>query len=245
MGHAARPSTSMGHPMSSTRSRSIIRRLTVLAFVSPVATVVAQYRPLTVVGGVGTPNVSGSLAESGRPTWMVGLGTERRVTSVLALAADLMYEERGATLKSGLFESNNTIAFSTIGFAPTVRFHLRGRRSSLAPVVSSGVHVWKAIGCSVDYDSDFASGRLTEPCGDYAGEGVGPSAGPLGKLDHASGATFLVGLGLSNDLVAFDLRAERRLGSSAKTPDGAFAFGNTVSVLARFRPDFRRRITPK
>jgi hypothetical protein len=232
--------------MSSTRSRSIIRRLAVLAFVSPVATAVAQHRPLTIVGGVGIPSVSGSLAGSGRPTWMFGLGTERRVASVLALAADVMYEDRGGTLKSGgLFESNNTISFSTIGFAPTARFHLRGRRSSFAPVVSSGVHVWKEIGCSVDYDSDFDSGRLTEACSDYARDGEVQSAGPLEKLGHASGATLLLGLGLSNDLVAFDLRAERRLGSSARTPNGAFAFGNTVSVMARFRPDFRRRITPK
>jgi len=232
--------------MSSTRSRSIIRRLALLAFVSPVATAVAQYRPLTIVGGVGAPSVSGSLAGSGRPTWMFGLGTERRVASVLALAADLVYEERGGSLESGgLFESNNNITFSTIGLAPTARFHLRGRRSSFAPVVSTGVQVWKAVGCSVDYDSDFDSGRLTEPCSDYAREGDGQSAGPLEKLGHASGATFLLGLGLSNDLVAVDLRAERRVGSSARTPNGAFAFGNTVSVMARFRPDFRRRITPK
>ena len=232
--------------MSATHSRSIIRRLAVLAFVSPVATAAAQYRPLTIVGGVGTSSVSGSLAKEGRPTWMFGLGTERRVASVLALAADLVYEERGGSLESGgLFESNNHITFSTIGLAPTARFHLRGRRSSFAPVVSTGVQVWKAVGCSVDYDSDFDSGRLTEPCSDYAREGDGQSAGPLEKLGHASGAAFLLGLGLSNDLVAVDLRAERRLGSSARTPNGAFAFGNTVSVMARFRPDFRRRITPK
>lgn len=232
--------------MSSTRSRSIIRRLAVLAFVSPVASAVAQYRPLTIVGGLGAPSVSGSLAGAGRPTWMFGLGTERRVASVLALAADLVYEERGGSLESGgFFESNHTISFSTIGLAPTARFHLRGRRSSFSPVVSSGVHVWKEIGCSVDYDSDFDSGRLTEACSDYAREGDGQLAGPLEKLGHANGATFLLGLGLSNDLVAFDLRAEKRLGSGARTPNGAFAFGNTVSVMVRFRPDFRRRITPQ
>jgi hypothetical protein len=245
MGHAATHSTSIGHPMSSTHSRSIIRRLAMIASVCPVTTAVAQHRPLTIVGGVGTPSVSGSLAKEGRPTSMFGLGTERRVASVLAIAADVMYEDRGGTLTSTEFRSNNTISFSTIGVAPTARFHLRGRRSSFAPVVSSGVHVWKAIGCSVDYESDFSSGRYTEACGDYAREGEVQSAGPLGKLGHASGATLLLGLGLSNGLVAFDLRAERRLGSSARTPNGAFAFGNTVSVMARFRPDFRRRITPK
>jgi hypothetical protein len=233
-------------PMSSTHSRSIGRRLAILALICPVTTAVAQYRPLTIVGGVGTPSVSGSLAGSGRPTWMFGLGTERRVTSAVALAVDLMYEERGGALKSSaLFESNNTISFSTIGLAPTARFHLRGRRSSFAPVVSSGVHVWKAIGCSVDYESDFGSGSYTEGCSDYAPDGEVQSPGPLEKLGHASGATLLLGLGLSNDLVAFDLRAERRLGDGARMPNGTFAFGNTVSVMARFRPDFRRRITPK
>jgi hypothetical protein len=231
--------------MSSTRSRSIIRRLAVLAFVSPVATAVAQYRPLTIVGGVGTSSVSGSLAKEGRPTWMFGLGTERRVASVLALAADVMYEERGGTLTSSEFTSNTAISFSTIGIAPTARFHLRGRRSSFAPVVSSGVLLWKEIGCAVDYDSDFEGGRLTDTCRDYGSEGGVQSSGSLERLSSANGATLLLGFGLSNDFVALDLRAERRLGSSARTPDGAFAFGNTVSVMARFRPDFRRRITPK
>jgi hypothetical protein len=232
--------------MFSTRSHSIIRRLAMLALVSPVTTAVAQSRPLTIVGGMGTPSVSGSLAGKGRPTWMFGLGTERRVASALALAADIVYEDRGGTLTStGWFESNTTISFSTIGFAPTARFHLLGRRSSFAPVISSGVLLWKEIGCSVDYDSDFVGGRLTDSCGDYGGEGEVRSAGPLEKLSRASGATLLLGVGLSNDFVGFDLRAERRLGSGARTPNGAFAFGNTVSVMARFRPDFRRRIVPK
>jgi hypothetical protein len=231
--------------MFSTRSRSIIRRLAVLALVAPVTTAAAQHRPLTLVGGVGIPSVSGSLAERGRPTWMVGIGTERRVASALALAADIEFADRGGTLTSSDFASNTTISFSTIGVAPTARFYLRGRHSSLAPVISSGILLWKEIGCAVDYDSDLDSGRLTDTCSDYAGAGEVRSAGPLQKLSVANGATLLLGLGLGNDFVGFDLRAERRLGAGARTPDGALAFGNTVSVMARFRPDFRRRIVAK
>jgi len=230
--------------MFSTRSHSIIRQLAVLALIFPVTAAVAQSRPLTIVGGVGMPSVSGSLSGGGRPAWMFGLGTERRVASAVALAADIMYDDRGGTLEStGWFESNTTISFSTIGIAPTARFHLLGRRSSFAPVVSTGVLLWKEIGCSVDHDSDFDSGRLTDSCSDYGGDA--PSAGPVAKLSGASGATFLLGVGLSNDFVGFELRGEKRLGSGARTPNGAFAFGNTVSVMARFRPDFRRRIVPK
>ena len=231
--------------MFSTRSHSIIRQLAVLALVAPVTTAAAQSRPLTLVGGVGVPSVSGSLAEGGRPTWMLGVGTERRVASTLSLAADIEYEDRGGTLTSAEFTSNTAISFSTIGIAPTARFHPRGRRSSFAPVISSGVLLWTAIGCAVDYDSDFEGGRLTDTCSDYASAGEVRSAGPLEKLSGASGATLLLGLGLGNDFVGFDLRAERRLGAGARTPNGAFAFGNTVSVMARFRPDFRRRIVAK
>lgn len=68
---------------------------------------------------------------------------------------------------------------------------------------------------------------------------------PLQSLSGAGGATLLLGFGLGNDFIAFDLRAERRLGAGARTPNGALAFGNTISVMARFRPDFRRRIVPK
>lgn len=229
--------------MFSTRSHSIIRQLAALALVFPVTTAVAQSRPLTIIGGVGAPSVSGSLADGGRPTWMVGVGTERRIASALALAVDIEYEDRGGTLTSTEFASNTTISFSTIGIAPTARFQLGGRRSSLRPVISSGILLWKEIGCSVDYDSEFDSGRLTETCSDYASEVQSPS--PLESLSRASGATFLLGFGLGNDFVGFDLRAERKLGAGARTPNGELAFGNTISVMARFRPDLVRRIVPK
>lgn len=217
-----------------------MRRLPALAFFAPVAPLVAQGRPLSIVGGVGVTSVSGSLAGSARPAWTLGIGAERRVAPAVALGADMIVDARGATLTSEPFTSKTTMAFSTIGLAPMARFHLLGRRASFAPVVSSGVLLWKSIGCSVDYDSDFESGRLTNPCGDYA---TGEQAnGPLEKLSHASGATLLLGLGLSNGRIGFELRTERRLGGGIPTPNGAFAFGNTVSLLARFHPDVRRRI---
>lgn len=220
--------------MFSTRSHPVIRLLAAFGLVAPASAAVAQGRPLSIVGGVGIASVSGSLAGSARTAWTLGLGAERRVASVVALGADIVYDERGGTLTSDTFTSKTTISFSTIGFAPTARFHLGGRRSSFAPVVSSGILLWKNAGCSVDYDSDFDSGRITEPCGDYAAGEAG--TGPLEKLGDASGATLLLGLGVSNARIGFELRMEKRLGSGARTPNGEFAFGNTLSVIARFHP---------
>lgn len=228
--------------MFSKHSRSTMCWLATFVLLGPITAAAAQGRPLSIVGGIGVASVSGSLAGSARPVWALGVGAERRVAPAVALGADIMYDERGGTLTSELFASKTTISFSTIGIAPMAQFHLRGKRATFAPVVSTGVLLWKSVGCSVDYDSDFDNGRLTDTCRDWTSEE--PGRGPLEKLSGASGATLLLGLGLSNGRIGFELRAERRLGDDARTPNGAFAFKNTVSLIARFHPDLRRRIVP-
>ena len=225
--------------MLSARSFRSIGWIPALVLVTPVTATVAQSRPLSVFGAAGGGSVSGSLAHSAKTVWTLGLGAERRVAPVLSIGAEFVVNQRGANLTNETFTSGTTISFSTIGLAPIARIHFPGPKGSIRPFLSSGVLLWKTIGCSVDYNSDFDSGVLTEPCGDYnTGESEN---GPLEKLSHPTGATMLVGIGFGNARLSAEVRAERMLSGAVKAPNSMFAFGNTVSLMARFCPDIGRR----
>ena len=202
--------------------------------------VLAQGRPVSLFAGVGGSAVSGALAGSARTAWTGGAGIERRLGSGFALGAEVVAGQRGATLEvSEFLTSNSRISFATLGVAPIARYYVRGKPGSFRPVISSGVLLWKSISCSVDYDSDigggfFGSSGLTKPCNDFNPDES--ASMPLNGLGDASGGTALFGFGVSNGTMGLEARAELPLGDGARASSGAFRFGSTLSLIARFHP---------
>jgi hypothetical protein len=222
------------------RSPRYTRWIVALALLVAERHIVAQGRPVSVFAGVGGSTVSGALAGSARTAWTGGVGIERRLGSTFALGGELVAGQRGATLEASEFlTSNSKISFATLGVAPIARYYVRGMPGSFRPVISSGVLLWKSIGCSVDYDSDIGGGFFggtgqTKSCDDFSPDESGSR--PLKGLGAASGGTVLFGFGLSNGTLGLEARAERPLGDGARATSGGFRFGSTLSLMARFHP---------
>lgn len=132
------------------------------------------------------------------------------------------------------FTSGHKVSFSTVGVAPIARYYVSGKSGSFRPVLSSGVLLWKSIGCSVDYHSDFTTGELTDACSAFDPDGSGSA--PLKGLRQSNGETLLLGLGLNNGRIGMEARAERVLGGGARAASGRFSFGSTLSLVMRVHP---------
>ncbi len=90
----------------------------------------------------------------------------------------------------------------------------------------------------MDYDSDiggvFGSSELTKGCGELSPDDSAPA--PLDGLAGSTGMTILLGIGLSNRTVGFEVRAERAHGRTASATNGRFGFGHAMSLVARYYP---------
>ena len=214
------------------------RWIAALAILVRPGLVAAQTRPISIALGAGVGTVSGSLADGANTGFTIGLGLERPAASHVTLGAELIWTTKGARLDglNAVYVNDPSVSFDELGIAPVARFQVGNKTQPVRTVVSTGLKVWQSTGCSIDYKSDFDSGTLTDSC-----DGFAPDTGPFKGLERSAGVSLLLGIGIRGGKHGGEIRLEQPLGNGARSDSKTLQFGQTVSVLYRVYPRWKKR----